>query len=243
MKLTPERLETLNKGAIETANLMEGLAIDFTVLLHHTIPDFKMPDLPEKCGITKKMQLIGKALYHWKSDEIYDSLKSHPTDMLRGLACYVLANYKAPFKEKLDLIKPLADDSHFGVREWAWIALRPELLQNLDAALDILTDWTMHHSANCRRYASEITRPRGVWCAHIPQLKQNPWSALDLLSNLKSDPERYVQLSVGNWLNDAGKDHPQWVKKLCLEWENISPTAETKKICKRALRNLKKKGD
>mgnify|MGYP000299424427 CR=1 FL=1 len=83
-----------------------------------------------------------------------------------------------------------------------------------------------------------MTRPRGVWCSHITQLRQTPWLALNILTPLNQDKERYVQLSVGNWLNDAGKDHPLWVKNLCEEWQNITPTPETLKICKRALRNL-----
>lgn len=239
MKPSLGRINELNFGQSEAKNLMEALAIDFTILLGHTISDFKMPTLPEKCGITQKMRSVASSLYDWKKLEIFEFLATHPSDTLRGLGCYVLALHSnMSFKEKLKLIASLADDANSGVREWAWIALRPELITNLSPAIKILADWTQDPSPNKRRYASEITRPRGVWCPHIQQLRQTPWMALEILSPLKSDSARYVQLSVGNWLNDAGKDHPTWVKELCQEWEKLSPTAETKKICKRSLRNL-----
>lgn len=238
MKPTQERIKELNEGQVEAKNLMELLAIDFNILLGNTIPDFKMPVLLEKSGITQKMRLIAENLYDWKKLDIFEFLAVHPSDTLRGLGCYVLACHNTSFKEKLQLVTSLADDTNSGVREWAWIALRPELISNLEAAIQILADWTQDLSPNKRRYACEITRPRGVWCSHIQQLRQTPWLALEILSPLKNDSARYVQLSVGNWLNDAGKDHPTWVKELCQEWEKTSPTPETKKICKRGLRNL-----
>lgn len=238
MKPTPARIEELNTGKVEARNLMESLAIDFTILLGNTIPDFKMPTLPEKCGITKKMRLVAESLYDWKKLGIFEFLAAHPSDTLRNLSCYVLACHHNPFEEKLRLIAPLADDTHFGVRECAWTALRPELITHLVPAIQMLVDWTQDPSPNKRRYACEMTRPRGVWCPHIRQLRQTPWIALEILSPLKNDDARYVQLSVGNWLNDAGKDHPTWVKALCEEWEKTSPTLATRKICKRGLRNL-----
>lgn len=239
MKPSLERIDELNCGQVEAKNLMESLAINFNVLLANTIPDFTMPILPEKCGITQKMRLVANGLYDWKQLDTFEFLATHSSDTLRGLGCYLLAFHNSiSFKEKLKLISTLADDANSGVREWAWIALRPELISNLETAIKILADWSHAPSPNKRRYASEITRPRGVWCSHIRQLRQAPWLALEILSPLKNDSARYVQLSVGNWLNDAGKDHPSWVKELCQEWEKISPTLETKKICKRGLRSL-----
>jgi 3-methyladenine DNA glycosylase AlkC len=72
-----------------------------------------------------------------------------------------------------------------------------------------------HSSENIRRYASENTRPRGAWCSHIKEFKQDLIPGLRILEHLKDDSSKYVQLSVGNWLNDAGKENPKWVKQVC----------------------------
>lgn len=60
------------------------------------------------------------------------------------------------------------------------------------------------------------------------------------LENLKSDPSKYVQDSVANWMNDAGKTQPEFVIEICKKWKQESPTKETNYIIKRALRSLNK---
>jgi len=64
-------------------------------------------------------------------------------------------------------------------------------------------------------------------------------AALPLLQALCCDASRYVQDSVGNWLNDAGKSQPDWVRALCSEWQqhHADDPANTY-IRKRALRSL-----
>jgi 3-methyladenine DNA glycosylase AlkC len=59
-----------------------------------------------------------------------------------------------------------------------------------------------------------------------------------MLEPLKSDPSRYVQNSVANWLNDAGKTQPEWVERICVKWERASRTPETQYIVRRARRSL-----
>lgn len=119
------------------------------------------------------------------------------------------------------------------------MAVRPHLVQELGAAIDLLAAWTTSPSERLRRFASEALRPCGVWCAHIAALKQEPEQALPILSPLRADPSIYVQDSVANWLNDAAKDQPAWVRSLCAQWLQGEPPDATRRICQRALRNMK----
>jgi 3-methyladenine DNA glycosylase AlkC len=61
-----------------------------------------------------------------------------------------------------------------------------------------------------------------------------------ILEPLKSDEAKYVQDSVGNWLNDASKTRPDFVLDVCARWEKESPTKATKYITQKAKRTLDK---
>jgi 3-methyladenine DNA glycosylase AlkC len=50
-----------------------------------------------------------------------------------------------------------------------------------------------------------------------------------------------VRDSVGNWLNDASKTQPEWVTRICSDWQKQSPTRDTAYIIRRATRSLRKK--
>jgi len=65
--------------------------------------------------------------------------------------------------------------------------------------------------------------------------------ALSLLEAVISDPVKYVQDSVGNWLNDASKTNPDWVLQICDKWLETSDTRETRRIVTQAKRSLIKK--
>jgi 3-methyladenine DNA glycosylase AlkC len=240
--IPPDVLAKLNAGTEQTATLAEGLAVDFALLLAAAVPDIDAEALElvrgmADEGITRRMDAVGELLVRHAGVEGAAALAAHRADTVRGWACYVIGRApKLKLKARLELIRPLADDSHFGVREWAWMALRPHLAANIGHSISALGPWVQAASPNVRRFAIEATRPRGVWCAHISALKDNPALALPLLNPLKADPAKYVQDSVSNWLNDAAKSQPQWVRALCARWRAESDAEATARICSRALR-------
>lgn len=243
--ISPKTLKSLEEGNLQTRTLVEGLAIRQEILLKNVFPQLSS-QVDEhllglgNMGITHRMRSIGEFLAQRTDEKGLLFCLEHPSDTVRGWACFLMANQ--PFQrisELLNRVRPLAKDPHFGVREWAWLAVRDSIVRDLPEALNCLAGWSLESSENLRRFASESTRPRGVWCSHIKELKKNPELALPLLEPLKSDPSRYVQDSVANWLNDAGKSQPEWVSSLCDSWIRQSQTKETGYICRRAQRNLK----
>ena len=240
--IIPARLALLNGGSVASATLTEGLAVDFAQLLAAAVPDLGAVRLERMraqaaAGITKRMVLAAQLLL--EADADLAVLQAHPSDTVRGWTCFVIAAQAGwTLAQQLAAMRPLADDGHFGVREWAWLALRPHLAEHLPDAIALLAPWTADPSERVRRFACEALRPRGVWCAHIARLKEQPQLALPLLQPLRADPAIYVQDSVANWLNDAAKSQPDWVRSLCAQWLLESPVAATQRICKRAQRSI-----
>lgn len=247
--------EQLNNGQIETANLVEWLAIDQRILLKNVLTklgrkDFLNPILSDIEKLNKQTvntinEAIGAGLFMQATKnndkELLNHIATHTSDLVRCWATYTIAlNEKWSTKQKLQKIETFAGDKHFGVREISWLAVRPSISKNLIESINILSGWTKNKDENIRRFASEATRPRGVWCAHIEALKENPKIALSILEPLKSDSAKYVQDSVGNWLNDASKTQPKFVIDLCKKWEKESGTKETAYIIRRAMRTLEK---
>ncbi|MGH8818807.1 MAG: HEAT repeat domain-containing protein, partial [Achromobacter pestifer] len=225
--------------------LTECLAVDFAALMQTVVPQrdgdaIDAMRAQAATGISKRMALAARLLTEQQPAQHLEArLTSHPSDTVRGWACFMIgAQPDVSVAARLERIRPLADDPHFGVREWAWLAVRPALAAELDASIACLRPWTADPSERIRRFASEVLRPRGVWCTHIAALKANPAMALPLLEPLRADPAVYVQDSVANWLNDASKDQPDWVRALCAKWLAGEPSAATERICKRALRSI-----
>lgn len=241
--IPPAILEQLNKGDIETANLMECLAIDFAQLLQNSIPKIpkaiiKQISTSKNVTWLAKVKLTSQLLYDHYGISIIEKLAIHPADNIRGLAAGIISLIPhLSLKERLTKIKPIADDAHFGVRETAWLLLREHIATDIKNAIHLFQEWIQNDSANIRRFAVESTRPRGVWCCHISQLKTHPELGLPLLNPLHGDPSRYVQDSVANWLNDAAKTNAVWVIDVCKQWQAKSNLKATEYICKRALRN------
>ena len=239
-------LARLNAGEMESLTLAEILSVDFAALCRVVSPSASKL-LPGSLaggagglGITRRMEMVADALIECHGRDAVGMCIGHRSDSVRGWGAYVIGRLDGlTLSKRLAMIRPLADDPNSGVREWAWIGLRPRIAAELDRSIALLTPWTREKSANLRRYASEITRPRGVWCAHLDVLKRDPAPGLAILSPLRADPTKYVQDSVANWLNDASKSDPAWVRRVCAAWKRESPTRETERIRRRAMRSMK----
>lgn len=247
-------LQALNRGLLETVNLNEFLALDLRQLGPAVAQQIGLDAQAERLGDTlalldafkplKRHEHVARALYdltagHPTPDALAQRLADHPSDVARCWAAQWVMFSGLDLADKLVAVRRFAADRHFGVREMAWMAVRDALLTQLEPALALLQTWVQETDPNLRRFASELTRPRGVWCAPIEALKTQPWRALALLEPLRTDPSRYVQNSVANWLNDASKSQPQWVLQLCQRWDSESHTPATRYITQRALRTLR----
>jgi 3-methyladenine DNA glycosylase AlkC len=226
---------------IETNFSEIGISKENTELILEKIRGQKKP------STMSTTKLVGTTIYELYStnkelNSIFNKLSSHLSDTIRCYSPYLKSlNVKLSIEEKLSHSKGLIADKHFGIREIVWMALRPEIEKDLSKSINILSSWTTSKDENIRRFTTESIRPRGVWCKHIEELKENPEMALPILQNLKSDKSKYVQDSVGNWLNDASKSKPNFVIELCEKWHKESSTKETAKIIKRAKRTIDKK--
>lgn len=252
--MTEDRKALIDQGIIETRNLAECLAVDQRVLAAQVAKALDkalgqaLLDAAEAChsqGISKKVATIGQALGHWLETAPADLrahtrevLFSHPSDTVRGWAAFASAWMLRDSNAANALQSQLrfATDSHFGVREWAWLALRPHLLDDLEASITLLCRHAASEDPLVRRFSVEILRPRGVWCEHIARLKQEPEIAEPLLLPLLAEADKYPQDSVANWLNDASKTRPDWVRQL---FERYPPACKAStRIFSRATRSL-----
>ncbi len=242
--------EALNGGWIESKNLVEWLGVDRKKLAKQIARELglekhveqQLTKLPNLKAL-KQSFAIGTQLAESIAlgDPNYHRLTTHRSDIVREWSAVLIgATANVPLKRKLAWVKPLADDENAGVREIAWISLRNQVIAELDTAIACLIPWTGSRRERLRRYASEITRPCGVWAAHAPRLKETPELGLPILEPLRADSSKYVRDSVANWLNDASKTRGPWVQAIAARWANESACSETETILKRALRTLRK---
>lgn len=256
-EIPKEVLQLLQQGKVESVNLTEWLAINHIELLKNVLPSIGLKKSLE-CIVAelekqnvetgmKAIRITGTLLdeiilkeYEGKKEDILLKLSDHISDSVRCWAAFMNKKSNSTLKDTLTYIRPFAADHHFGVREIAWMSIREDLSQNIEESVDLLVEWAKSEDENIRRFSVESIRPRGVWSKHIEVLKQEPEKALPVLNLLKSDPSKYVQDSVGNWLNDASKTKPDWVLNLCEEWEKDTDIKSTSRIIKKAKRTILK---
>ncbi len=251
-------LARLNRGEEPTLTLSEWLAVDLGVLARSVIrecADAEVADSTgaladrlagEGVGVMARHRAIAAHLHAAVGAararrKLIAFLGAHVADIPRQWATFMVG-LDAPMemKGRMEAVRPFAADDSMGVREIAWMVLRPGVVGDVEGAVKALGAWARDGDANVRRCAIEATRPRGVWCEHIAELKAAPWKGEGLLECVMADGSRYVQNSAGNWLNDAskGREGAEWVKRFTRAALKRHGGPETAYIVKRGLRTL-----
>jgi 3-methyladenine DNA glycosylase AlkC len=227
-----------------SVNHMEQIAMDMGALLTWAFPELAAAaGRLRQGGLLSRMRGGGEVLFDHYGPQAWIIAATSTSDTVRGWgAMAVCQDEMLDLTDRLEALRPFADDEHFAVREWAWLALRADVVTSTAQAVELLTPWADDRSPRIRRFASEATRPRGVWSVHVPKLKQDPEIGRGLLHSLRRDEARYVQDSVSNWLNDVSRTRPDWVQALCAEWLAEGAYPSTERICRRAQRSLRRAG-
>lgn len=243
--------QRLEAGDCETVNLMEWLVADMGALARVVATSVRSDQLASAlraaademagAGVTTRLRLAGYAIASSVSldSEDFRTLAAHRSDLVRQWACYAVSESRVTigWEERLERTVAFAADSNMSVREAAWMAFRPHVALNLGKALTALEGLAQASDENVRRFAVEIARPRSVWGAHIERLKKDPQAGLPILEAVRADDSRYVRLAAGNWLNDASKTRPDWVRQVCARWSKAGDP-RTDMIVRRGLRSL-----
>lgn len=97
-----------------------------------------------------------------------------------------------------------------------------------DVALPLIEEWLNSSHANVRRAVSEGLR---IWTSR-PYFKDNPQTAIRLLSAHREDTSEYVRKSIGNALKDISKKYPELISEELNSWDLSSK--EIKQVYKLA---------
>ncbi|MDR2165904.1 MAG: DNA alkylation repair protein [Zoogloeaceae bacterium] len=119
-------------------------------------------------------------------------------------------------------------------------AVRPLLKANPETMMRVMLAWSRDVDVHVRRLASEGVRIRLPWARKLTVALERFGEFRALLANLKDDPSRFVQKSVGNNLNDLFKEAPDKAAAIIRDWEAMPCSRATQWIIRHGSRNLKK---
>lgn len=118
-------------------------------------------------------------------------------------------------------------------------AIRPLLKEHPKEIMDELILWSKEDNVHVRRLACEGVRIRLPWSEKLYVAIDEFARYSEILTNLKDDPEKFVQKSVGNNLNDLYKDAPEKADQLINEWRKTPSSKAQEWIIKHGRRNQK----
>jgi 3-methyladenine DNA glycosylase AlkC len=220
-------------------NHIEQMAMDAGALLEHMFPEAaSRADELRIDRFLDRMRAGAAVVWELHGESVFELAQTWRSDTARGWAAFAIPLADATLAVSLGRAERAANDSHFAVREWAWLSVRDLVEGDLKESLEILIRVASSNSMYSQRFAVEVTRPRGVWSRHILSLKRDPWQALGLLESAMPANQRYLQDSIANWLNDASRTQERWVRNLCDSW-GARWGADSAYVRRRALRSVK----
>ena len=119
-------------------------------------------------------------------------------------------------------------------------AMRPLIEKYPEKAMKEILTWSKDPNVHVRRLASECMRIRLPWAKKSFAALKDFELYKQILTNLNADPEKFVQKSVGNNLNDLMREDSAKAKEIISEWQNNSPSKATLWIIKHGLRRERK---
>jgi 3-methyladenine DNA glycosylase AlkC len=239
MKVAAERLASLESGTVESRTHAEEMAMIHSVLLSNLL---QISDdearVVDATPFIARLRLVGRLLAAKGAQDRRD--QCWVSDTVRGwFAMAIDVATPKPIERVIEQLLPFARDHHFAVREWAWLAIRPRVIEEPGDVLGALLPLFASPDPLERRFALEATRPRSVWGGHVELFKRTPEIADHVLDIVKCDNSRYVRLATANWINDAAKTRPDWAERLTARWLAECQCMATTATVRRGRRSLR----
>ncbi|MFD0939378.1 DNA alkylation repair protein [Pedobacter boryungensis] len=140
-----------------------------------------------------------------------------PAYQVRMLATYLLGQLSTNNESALKLLETkVADDKNWRVQEM--LAKAFDYYCNTigyEKTLPKIKKWLTDKNPNIKRAVIEGLR---IWTSR-PYFKDNPITAIQLISEHKSDSSEYLRKSVGNALRDISKKHKDKVLNEIATWD------------------------
>ena len=191
--------------------------------------DLYLPDYPET------IELFGKIL----GPQLSSFGNAYADGMwLSPIGKYVEAHctdYPEHFNLSVKFIKELTK------RYTGEFAMRPLIKAYPKKSMTVLKKWSREKSLYVRRLSSECMRVSLPWAKKMTEAVERFDDYMLILSNLRHDEDRYIQLTVANNLNDLYKFDHDKAQFIVDTWLNDNPSKATLWIIHHGSRSLRKK--
>ncbi|WP_086349079.1 DNA alkylation repair protein [Candidatus Enterococcus clewellii] len=118
--------------------------------------------------------------------------------------------------------------------------MRPIIAAFPEKSMALLLEWSVDENKRVRRLASECLRIRLPWAKKMFVALEHFDAYSELLTNLKDDPDKTIQKSVANNLNDLYKEDTEKFDLILSSWKTPEMTKECAWVINHASRTKRK---